>query len=149
MVLPVTNRERLLSAGLLATLREPFLIAWTLHPEWTGLLAPALDGDMGTALPYGGLLLAQATLDALRELREVRTDLGRLSVLDPHLGDLVTGNAQLPPLPAEPPAFFAFADRQNREGPGVAKNPAHPESAASSSLAGLRAVRCGWAANGR
>jgi hypothetical protein len=71
--------------------REPFLIAWSLHPEWTGLLARAFNGDIHTAFPYGRLLLARAALEALRELRDVRTDLHRLNVLYLHLGDLLGG----------------------------------------------------------
>jgi hypothetical protein len=105
-VLPVASRERLLAAGSLGTLREPFFIEWKLRPEWTGALAAALGGDIGAALPYGSLRLAHTAVDILRFLGTARPDMGRLSQLYPELEGLLTGHSELPRLPAEPPAAF-------------------------------------------
>jgi hypothetical protein len=106
VVLRMKSREQLLAAGAVETYKGPFLISWTLFPEWTSSLAPALRGDLGAAMPYGTLGLAHAVLDLLRTLEQIRPDVRRLNNVYPKLGALLSGREHLPAMPAEPPAAF-------------------------------------------
>lgn len=105
-ILPVRSREYLLSTPAVAAPKGPYLISWMLFPDWTGALAPALEGELGDALPYGSLALAHSCLQVLHALAGERDDVRRLRNLYPYLGDLLAGRRQLPALPAEPPAAF-------------------------------------------
>jgi hypothetical protein len=106
VVLPVASRDKLFGSGSLATPKGPFVISWMFFPEWTDLMTPVLDGDLGEALPYGTLGLAHAALEVMRALRQVRSDVRQLYSLYPRLGALLAGRQSLPALPAEPPAAF-------------------------------------------
>jgi hypothetical protein len=101
----VASRHELTSKSV-GAFKGPFLITWTLFPDWTEALAPAPKSDIGQALPYGSLALAHGVLDLLAGLREYRDDLHQLYSLYPQLGDLLVGRRRLPELPGDPPAAF-------------------------------------------
>ena len=107
VVLPVANRESLLgSSAICSPSRAPLNIAWVLQPQWTRALTPVQGSDLDIGLSYGKLALAHNTLEVIRVLGEIRSDLQRLRTLYPPIATLLDGRSQLPGLPDEPPAAF-------------------------------------------
>lgn len=72
-------------------------------PNWTQALTPVPGSDLDASLEAAKITLAQATLEIIRELHGVRTDLARMRARYPALAALLDGRSQLPPLPAQHP----------------------------------------------
>ncbi|MFF0366418.1 MULTISPECIES: hypothetical protein [Micromonospora] len=94
------GRKQLLQGGV-GVVRDPFFITYLAQPQHTAAFDPWF-GEFREALDYGALGLAHTTLNLITAARELR-DLRALTPRYPSLGALLTGDEQLPPLPADPP----------------------------------------------
>jgi hypothetical protein len=77
-------------------------IRWRLHPQWSEFIVPVPGGDLEGGLAYGQLALAYITLEVMRGLEELRSDLDDLRDLYPPLAELLDNRRRLPELPDEP-----------------------------------------------
>lgn len=102
VMLPVPDdREALLGPAMItSSSRPPLRLAWVLLPNWTQALNPAPGSGLDASVEAGKITLAHATLEILRELGRLRTDLGRMRARYPALASLLEGRRRLPPLPA-------------------------------------------------
>jgi hypothetical protein len=103
IMLPVPeDREALLGPDMITSSSRPSLnLAWGLMPHWTQALTPVPGSGLGASLEAGKITLAHATLEIIRELDSVRTDLPRRRARYPALAALLDGRSQLPPLSAQ------------------------------------------------
>jgi hypothetical protein len=103
VMLPVPDdRQALLEPAVIASSSRPALnLAWGLMPHWTQALTPVPGSRLHVTLEAAKITLARATLEIIRELHGVRTDLARMRVSYPALAALLDGRSQLPPLPAQ------------------------------------------------
>ena len=104
IMLPVPDdREALLGPDMITSSSRPTLnLAWGLMPHWTQALTPVPGSGLDASLEAAKLTLAQATLEVIRELQGVRTDLwARMRARYPTLAALLDGCSRLPPLPAQ------------------------------------------------
>ncbi len=106
VLLPIPGGRTAALGSPLVTPRGPYLVAWTLQPQWTPLLNGVLDGTMGTGVQLGALAVAHDTLAVLCAAAQFR-DTSGLAALSPTLRDLLSGERHLPDLPAELPADVA------------------------------------------
>ena len=95
------QRTQLWRAELGILLTDDLHVTWLLQPQWTDLANQVLVGDLQTAAVHGALGLATDALRVITGLGEDR-DLGELSTLYPTLAALLTGDAELPPMPSPP-----------------------------------------------
>lgn len=97
VMLPVPQgREHLFSADLISSSSRPSLtFRWSLIPSWTEALIPARGSALAARLEAEAIDLAQATLEIIRELGEVRADLGRMRTKFPVLADLLDGRGEI------------------------------------------------------
>jgi hypothetical protein len=98
------GREELLTRRFAAA-REPYIVIWSVFPEWSETMAGVLVGDLAAALDFGVLGLAHTTVELVRGLRDARDDFAELDRY-PQFAALLSGTEQLPPLPDQPPAAF-------------------------------------------
>jgi hypothetical protein len=105
VMLPVPDdRQALLEPDVLASSSRPTLnLAWGLMPHWTQALTPVPGSGLHASLEAVKITLARATLEIIRELHGVRTDLARMRASYPALAALLDGRSQLPPEPAQHP----------------------------------------------
>jgi hypothetical protein len=97
VMLPVPDRETLFGPDLITSSSRPSLnVTWGLMPHWTQALTPVPGSDLDASLEAGKITLAHATLDVIRELDGVRTDLTRMRARYPTLAALLDGRSQLP-----------------------------------------------------
>jgi hypothetical protein len=75
--------------------RPSLNLAWGLIPHWTQALTPV----SGPGLDAAKITLAHVTLEVIRELDGVRSDLARMRARYPGLAALLDGRSQLPPQP--------------------------------------------------
>jgi hypothetical protein len=68
-------------------------------PQWTQALTPLAGSDLDASLQAGKITLAHATLEIIRALGKIRTDLPRMQARYPTLAALLDGRSQLPPCP--------------------------------------------------
>jgi hypothetical protein len=99
VMLPVPDdREALLAPAMIKSSSRPSLtLTWGLMPHWTQALTPAPGSGLHASLEAAKITLAQATLEIIRELNGVRTDLARMRARYPALAALLDGRSQLPP----------------------------------------------------
>ena len=103
-VLPLPGGRAQLLSTRPAMPRPPYLLVWTILPDWTDRMGGVLVGDRAAAMPYGGLAMAHTALDLIRTVGE-RRDLAGLDQY-PRIAELLAGTEKLPPLPGQPPATF-------------------------------------------
>ena len=86
-MLPVPDdREALFGPAMIKSSSRPSLnLAWGLMPHWTQALTPVPGSDLDASLDAGKITLAHATLEIIRELDGVRTDLARMRARYPSL----------------------------------------------------------------
>jgi hypothetical protein len=101
VVLPAPeDREALFRPDMITSSSRPSLtLTWVLMPQWTQALTPPADSDLDANLQVGKITLAHATLEIIRALGKIRTDLPPMYARYPTLATLLDGRSQLPPRP--------------------------------------------------
>lgn len=112
-VIPVPSRSALLSIQPAAQ-RGRFQIVWRLLPEWTDAMRPLMFGARADAAHYGAVNLARQTVQLLRDLEQLRDDLGATYSTWPRLRALVAGQEDLPSLPPLSAEAAALLDQPSR-----------------------------------
>jgi hypothetical protein len=94
------DREALFRPDVIASSSRPSLtLTWGLMPQWTQAITPLAGSDLDASLQASKITLAHATLEILRALGKIRTDLPRMHARYPALAALLDGRSRLPPCP--------------------------------------------------
>lgn len=83
--------------GVGSASRPSVKFGWWLMPEWTEALTPVPGSGLAVKLEADAINLARVTLEIIRELGNVRADLGRMRGKYQTLSDLLDARSELPP----------------------------------------------------
>lgn len=86
--------------------RSPLVISWVPQPRWVQAINPVPGSNLDVGLAYGKLTLAHATLELIRGLQKLGSDMDQMDTDFPVLASLLDGGSHLPGLPSEPPDAF-------------------------------------------